>query len=127
MSDYIPRQYAIVALENQIQIKKDGEKHSPLIEAYNAGYRTAMEQAKLELMAIKAKTDWIDIEERGLPHKSGIYLVTDNMHIVYLAEFQPNVSEDRAWWSIDFNQYVRGIIAWMPKPEAYRKRVIING
>lgn len=127
MSDYIPRQYAIVALENQIQIKREGEKHSPLIEAYNAGYRTAMQQAKLELMAIKAKTDWIDIEERGLPKKRGIYLISDTMHCVSTAEFEPNVTEDRQWWSVDFNQYIRGVIAWMPKPEAYRKRVIKNG
>ena len=127
MSDYIPRQYAIVAIENQIQIKKDGEKHSPLIEAYNAGYRTAMEQAKLELMAIKAKTDWIDIEERGLPPKKGIYLISDNMHHVCIAEFD-HVTEDRQWWSIDFNQYMRGVIAWMPMPEAYRRKgVTING
>ena len=124
MSDYIPRQYAIVALENQIQIKKDGEKLSPLIEAYNAGYRTAMEQAKLELMNIKAKTDWIDIEERGLPKKKGTYIVSDSMGFVHLAEF---VSPNRAWWSIDFNRYVNDIVAWMPKPEAYRKRVIKNG
>lgn len=123
MSDYIPRQYAIAAIENQLVIKKEaeGENQSPLIEAYNAGYRTAMAQARLELMNIKAKTDWIDIEERGLPSKKGIYLISDNMHHVCLAEFD-HVSEDRQWWSIDFNQYMRGVIAWMPMPEAYRRK-----
>lgn len=124
MSDYIPRLYAIAAIENQIIIheKKDGD--SELVEAYQAGFRTAMEQAKLELMAIKSKTDWIPIE-MGLPRRKGTYIVTDSMDHVYLAEF---IAPDRAWWSIDFNQYVNDIIAWMPKPEAYkRKGVKKNG
>lgn len=127
MSDYIPRQYAIAAIENQLVIKKEteGENQSPLIEAYNAGYRTAMAQARLELMNIKSKTDWIPVE-MGLPKQKGIYIVSDKMGFVHLAEF---VSRNRAWWSIEFNQYVNDIVAWMPKPDAYteRKGVQKNG
>lgn len=130
MSDYIPRQYAIAAIENQLGIKKEaeGENQSPLIEAYNAGYRTAMAQARLELMNIKSKTDWMPIEEKGLPQKNDVFLICDSLRNVYLAEFIKDVSADRQWWSIDFNQYVTNIIAWMPMPEAYRRKgVTING
>lgn len=122
MSDYIPRLYAIAAIENQIKIKEPTMEEPELIEAYNAGYRTAMAQARLELMNIKSKTDWIPVEEKGLPKEEGTYLITDTMQHVCLAEFNPTYIESRQWWSIDFNQYIRGITAWMPMPDAYRKR-----
>ena len=125
MSDYIPRLYAIAAIENQIVMHEPKEGDSQLIEAYHAGFRTAMEQVRLELMNIKSKTDWIPVE-MGLPKKKGTYIVSDTFGFVHMAEF---VSPNRAWWSIDFNKYVHDIVAWMPKPDAYiaRKEVKKNG
>lgn len=129
MSDYIPRKYAIVAIENAIMRREPKEGESELIKAYNAGFKTAMEQAKIELMQIKSKTDWIPVEMR-LPPKTGIYLASDMSH-VFLVEYDSNLEsnktglkEDRTWWSIDFNQYVTGILAWMPMPDAYRRKEV---
>lgn len=123
MSDYIPRKYAIVAIENAIMRREPKEGESELIKAYNAGFKTAMEQAKIELMQIKSKTDWIPVEI-CLPPKRGIYLASDSMNHVFLVEYDSKVSADRAWWSIDFNQYVTGILAWMPMPDAYRRKEV---
>lgn len=120
MSDYIPRKYAIAAIENAIMRREPKEGESELIKAYNAGFKTAMEQAKIELMQIKSKTDWIPVE-MGLPKQKGPYIVSDTSGCVHLAEF---VSPNRAWWSIDYNQYVNDIVAWMEKPDAYRRKEV---
>lgn len=55
MGDLISRRYAITMIENHILRKKPELEDSQLIQAYKAGFRDAMQEAKMELEDVPSK------------------------------------------------------------------------
>lgn len=71
-------------------------------------------QPKLDVPDIKVGK-WIPVTER-LPEENGSYIVTS---MDYVDTFEA-VFETSEWFSIDYCDDIKNVIAWMPLPEAYK-------
>lgn len=65
--------------------------------------------------AVNKTSDWIPCSER-LPEENGSYIVTS---MDYVDTFEA-VFEAGEWFSIDYCDDIKNVIAWMPLPEPYK-------
>ena len=77
-------------------------------------YEIIKAQQKLSLET-KTRDKWIPCSER-LPEENGSYIVTS---MDYVDTFEA-VFEAGEWFSIDYCDDIKNVIAWMPLPELYK-------
>ena len=77
-------------------------------------YEIIKAQPKLDVPDIKVGK-WIPVTER-LPEENGSYIVTS---MDYVDTFEA-VFDAGEWFSIDYCDDIKNVIAWMPLPEAYK-------